>query len=96
MLVVKEFDNGLPRIAIVDVVAKARSIDDREADFTELACILSNPFNAFLTLEEFLLQLGLCDFDLNGFVDLLVVPALVIGVVLDCGREEGVDEGGLS
>ncbi len=32
VLVVKEFDDGHPGITIVDIVAKARSIDDREPD----------------------------------------------------------------
>ena len=49
-----------------------------------------------LTLEELLLQLGLGDLDLDGLVDLLRVTAAVIGVVLDGGGEEGVDEGGLA
>jgi len=48
------------------------------------------------TFEELLLQLCLCDFNLNGLVDLLGMSSLVIGVVLDCCREESVDEGGLS
>ena len=51
---------------------------------------------AVLTLEELLFQLGFCDLNLDGLVDLLCVAALVIGVVLDGGREEGVDKGGLS
>src|ERR1700710_1146575 len=48
------------------------------------------------TLEKLLFQFSLCDFDLNGLVNLLRVPALVVGVVLDRGGEEGVDEGSLS
>jgi hypothetical protein len=48
------------------------------------------------TFEELLLKLSLCDFNLDGFVDLLVVAFLVVGVVLDSGGEEGVDEGSLS
>lgn len=48
------------------------------------------------TLEELLLQLGLGDLNLNGAVDLLLVAALVVGIVLDGGREKGVDEGCLS
>jgi hypothetical protein len=51
---------------------------------------------SFRTLEELLLQLCLCDLDFDGFVNLLVVAAFVVGVVLDGGGEEGVDEGGLS
>jgi hypothetical protein len=49
-----------------------------------------------LTLEELLLQLSLCDLDFHGLVYLLVVAALVVGVVLNGGGEEGVDEGRLS
>ena len=48
------------------------------------------------TLEELLLQLCLCDLDLNRLVHLLHVAALVVGVVLDGGGEERVDEGRLS
>lgn len=48
------------------------------------------------TLEELLLELSLGDLDLDGLVDLLLVTALVVGIVLDGGREQGVDEGGLS
>jgi hypothetical protein len=48
------------------------------------------------TLEELLFQLGLCDFNLYRLVNLLLMSSLVVGVVLDCGREERIDEGGLS
>lgn len=48
------------------------------------------------TFEKLLLQLGLGDLDLDGLVNLLRMSALVVCVVLDGGREEGVDEGGLS
>lgn len=44
------------------------------------------------TLEELLLELGLGDLDLDGLVNLLLVAALVVGIVLDGGGEEGVDE----
>ncbi|KAH9822081.1 hypothetical protein Tdes44962_MAKER04756 [Teratosphaeria destructans] len=47
-------------------------------------------------LEELLLQLGLGDFNLDGLVDLLRVTSAVVGVVLDGGGEEGIDEGGLA
>jgi hypothetical protein len=49
-----------------------------------------------LTLEELLLELGLGDLNLDRLVDLLLVPALVIGVVLDGRGEESVDEGRLA
>ena len=48
------------------------------------------------TLEELLLELGLGDLNLDGLVHLLVVSSLVVGIVLDGGREESVDEGCLS
>jgi len=48
------------------------------------------------TLEELLLELGLCDFDLDSLVNLLLVTAAVVCVVLDGGREESVDEGSLA
>jgi hypothetical protein len=79
VLVVEELDYGLPRVAVVHVVAEAGRVDDRQAD-----------------LEELLLELGLCDFDLDRLVHLLVVAALVVGVVLDRRGEERVDEGGFA
>jgi hypothetical protein len=51
---------------------------------------------ALRTLEELLLELSLGDLNLDGLVHLLVVSSLVVGVVLDRGGEEGVDEGRLS
>jgi hypothetical protein len=48
------------------------------------------------TLEELLLELSLGDLNLNRLVHLLVVSSLVVGIVLDGGGEEGVDEGSLS
>lgn len=79
VLVVKELDDWHPGVAVVDIVAEARGVDDGQAD-----------------LEELLLQLSLCDLDLDGLVDLLLVSPLVIGIVLDGRGEQGVDEGGLS
>lgn len=79
MLVIEELDDGLPRVAVVDVVTEAGRVDNGEAD-----------------LEELLLELSLCDFDFDSLVHLLVVSSLVVGVILDGGGEEGVDEGGLS
>lgn len=49
-----------------------------------------------LTFEELLLKLGLGDLNLDSLVDLLCVATAVVGVVLDGGGEEGVDEGGLA
>jgi hypothetical protein len=49
-----------------------------------------------VTLEELLLELSLGNLNLDRLVDLLLVAAFVVGIVLDGGGEEGVDEGGLS
>lgn len=48
------------------------------------------------TFEELLFQLGFGDLDLDRLVHLLCVSPLVVGVVLDCSGEQGVDEGSLS
>jgi len=48
------------------------------------------------TLEKLLLQLRLCDLDLDGLVDLLRMSPLVVLVVLDGGGKESVDERGLA
>lgn len=48
------------------------------------------------TFEKLLLQLGLCNFDFDGLVNLLCVSAFVICVVFNGGGEKGVDEGRLS
>ena len=49
-----------------------------------------------ITLEELLLQLGLCDLNLHSLVDLLLVATLVVGIILNCRREQCVDEGRLA
>ncbi len=48
------------------------------------------------TLEELLLELSLGDFNLDSLVDLLLMTTLVVGIVLDGGREQRVDESRLS
>jgi hypothetical protein len=48
------------------------------------------------TFEELLLQLSLGNLNLDRLVHLLHVSALVVGIILNRGREEGVDEGRLS
>lgn len=48
------------------------------------------------TFEELLLELSLGDLNLNRLVHLLMVSSLVVGIVLDGGGEEGIDEGSLS
>lgn len=48
------------------------------------------------TFEEFLFQLSLGDLNLDGAINLLLMTALVIGVVLDGSRKQGVDESGFS
>lgn len=96
MLVVEEFDYWHPRVAVIHVVPKAGSIDDSEADWKMLATGPVHEQPEVFTLEELFLQLSLCDFDLNCLVNLLGMSALVIGVVLDGGGEESIDEGRLS
>lgn len=97
MLVVEEFNNGLPRIAVVHVVSEARGIDDGEADWkVSVSCPCPSKISMARTLEELLLKLSLGNLNLDSLVHLLVVSSLVIGVVLDGGREERIDEGSLS
>jgi hypothetical protein len=48
------------------------------------------------TLEEFLLELSLGDLNLDRLIHLLVVSSLVVGIVLDGGGKECVDESRLS
>lgn len=97
MLVIQELDNGLPRVAVVDVVTEARGINHGEADYALSVTESTGRTEApQLTLEELLLQLGLGDLNLNSLVNLLGMAALVVGIVLDGGGEQGVDEGCLS
>jgi hypothetical protein len=60
------------------------------------SCDQAEVFVHALTLKELLLQLSLGDLNLDSLVDLLRMTAAVVGVVLDGGGEEGVDEGGLA
>ena len=39
----------------------------------------------FLTFEELLFQLSLCDLNLDSLVHLFLMSSLVIRVILDCG-----------
>lgn len=115
VLVVQELNNGLPRVAVVDVVTEAGGINNGQANCEMKSSRVNNPHiqsarckqsshpssstnqsPEYRTFEELLLQLGLGDLDLDGAVDLLLVAALVVGIVFDGGREEGVDEGSLS
>ena len=96
VLVIEELDDGLPRVAVVDVVAEARGVDNSKADWGVLVEGDGQSDGALPTLEELLLELGLGDLNLDSLVHLLVVSSLVVGIVLDGGGEEGVDEGSLS
>lgn len=49
-----------------------------------------------LTFKELLLELSFSDFDFDSLVNLFGMTTLVIGVVLDSGGEECVDECSLS
>lgn len=96
VLVVEELDDGLPRVAVVDVVTETRGVDNSKADWGVLVEGDGQSNGALPTLEELLLELGLGDLNLDSLVHLLVVSSLVVGIVLDGGGEEGVDEGSLS
>lgn len=103
MLIVEELDDGHPRIAVVDVIAKARGVDHGEADWVLVSGGSGKESKkssrlrvTARTFEELLLQLGLGDLDLDRLVDLLLMPALVVGIVLDGGGEQRVDEGRLA
>ena len=37
VLVIEEFDNRLPRITVVDIVSKSRSINDGQADWKRIS-----------------------------------------------------------
>ena len=95
MLVVEEFNDGLPGIAVVDIISKARGINDGQTNYT-FTLVWPEETKRMITFEELLLQLSLGDLNLNGSVNLLLMTALVVGVVFDgCGKQ-GVDESGLS
>lgn len=98
VLIVEELDDWHPGVAVVDIVSETRGVDDGQAD-----CVGSvNRWHAIPairqkhTLEELLLQLSLCNLDLDGLVDLLLVSPLVVGIILDGRGEKGVDEGRLA
>ena len=96
MLIVQELNDWHPRIAVVDIISEAWCINNCQADYQDVSerqmlCISNGH-----TLEKLLLKLSLCDLNLDSLVHLLCVSALVVGVVLDCRGEEGVDEGSLS
>jgi hypothetical protein len=44
------------------------------------------------TFEELLFKLRLCDLDLHSLINLLGMAAFVVGVVLNRGREKGIDK----
>jgi len=59
MLVVYEFDNGEPGVTVVDIVAKARSVDNGKLDF-ELALLKLglDDFNLSELVELFVMTLA--------------------------------------
>lgn len=87
MLIVQELDNWHPRIAVVDIVSEARGINNCQTDYEVSVASNCTCLSSTHTFEELLLELGLCDLDFNGLVDLLCVSALVIRVVLDRSGE---------
>ena len=90
MLIVQELYDGHPRVTVVDVVAEARSVDDRQADCPMSCfriCILIIYADEDHTLEEFLFQFRLGNLNLNSLVYLLRMAAPMVCVVLDSCRE---------
>lgn len=53
VLVVQEFDDGLPRVAVVDIVAETGSVNDSEADLQLLAPRMSMKPNSYTPLKNF-------------------------------------------
>ena len=94
MLIIQEFDDGLPRIAVVDVVPETGSVDNGEANYGRLVMVCRRYwlYGYGCTLEEFLLELSFCNFDFHSFVNLLGVPSSMVCVIFDGGGEEGVYE----
>ena len=88
MLIVQEFDNWHPRIAVVDIISEARCVNDSEADCKSCQWQLNRGKNLQnCTFKELFLQFSFCDLDFDGLVHLFCVSALVIGIVFDCGGE---------
>ena len=85
MLVVQEFDDWHPGIAVVHIVSKTRGIDDSQADWECQYRNLHIYDISLLTLEELLLELSLGNLDFNSLVHLLGMSAPVIGIILDGG-----------
>jgi hypothetical protein len=101
VLVVEELDDWHPGVAVVHVVAETRGIDNRQAHYgNESDMRASSPGSGGATVcrtfEEFLLEFGFRNLDLDGLVHLLLMPLLVVRIVFDGGGEEGVDERGLA
>ena len=46
-----------------------------------------------ITFEKFFLEFSFGNLDLDGFVHVLRMTAPMVCVILDGGREEGIDEG---
>lgn len=101
MLIVEEFYNGHPGVAIVHIVPKPRSIDHSKADYRlvrygKLRYYPQIANDRLRTFEEFFLKLSFRDLYLHSLVHLLRMTTSVIGVVFDGRREKCVDKGCLS
>ena len=95
MLIIQEINDWCPRVSVVNIVTKAGSINDRKTD-CERSEQTKGHLNFIHTFEEFFFQLSLRDLNFHSLFYLFLVSALVVGVVLDCGRKKRVDESGLS
>lgn len=101
MLIIEEFYNGHPGVAIIHVVPKPRSIDHGKADYH----LVRNgkpqyypdiAYGSRQTFEEFFFQLSFSDLYLHGLVYLLRMTASMIRIVFDSRGEECIDKSCLS
>lgn len=97
MLIIEKLNDGHPRVAIVHIIAKARGIDDSQTYLTgPIIRQRCKDLRLQVTFEEFLLEFRFSDLNLNSLVDLLCMTTSMIGVILDGGREQRIDEGSFS
>lgn len=86
VLVIEKLDDRHPRIPVVDIIAEARCVDHSQANCDRVSAVYHDSLFIWdRTLEKLLFQLGLGNFNLDRLVNLLLVPALVVGIVLDGG-----------
>lgn len=97
VLIIYEVDNRCPRVAVVDIVTKSRSVNDSEFDLERLLfqfCFddvhLQDPFKVrqFKRAQESIPNLYL-----SKLVELLDVSAVVVFGRREFSRKESIDQG---